>query len=122
MAGTLCACFGACEFLVAIAPAFQEIVNVLSLSYCLRQILLLTDGLLRQPVNGKVQGYILNTERLWGKTGKQEGVQLPEVAVALRYANIAVFKARMEDRRVKGSGDGCDLPGLSIKAGSNNSK
>lgn len=62
--------------------------------------------MLHQPVRAKVQGYVLNTERIWGKTGKREGVQLPEVAVALRYASIAVFKARMEDRRVKGSGEG----------------
>lgn len=61
-------------------------------------------------MKAKVLGYILNAERKWGKRGKQEGVQLPEIAVAVRYASIAVFKARMEDRRVKGSGEGCDLP------------
>lgn len=92
MAGALCACFGVRKFLVAIVPAFQEIVNSLSLSYCLREILLLTDGVLHQPVKAKVQGYILNTEGKWGKRGKQEGVRLPEVAVALRYASIAVFR------------------------------
>lgn len=53
-------------------------------------------------MKAKVQGYVLNTERIWGKTGRQERVHLPEVAVALRDANIAVFKSKDGGQKSEG--------------------
>ena len=90
-AGALCACFGVCKLLVTVVPAFQEIVNC-HRSYCLKEIVLLIDGVPHQLVKAKVQGYILNAERRWEKRERQEGIQLPEGAVALGDARIAAFR------------------------------
>lgn len=57
MVGALCGCFGICRLLVTVVPAFQGRVNCYR-SYCLKEIILLIDGVPHQPVKAKVQGSI----------------------------------------------------------------